>query len=73
MPTTAGFRVKVLISVLACVGALATLKPSDYAIHGLEALGADADDVMYSGLVSEQHLIHSKLNFALRNFFYQRF
>ena len=34
-------------------GALGSLRPSDYALKGLEKFGADADDIMYSGLVGD--------------------
>ena len=41
----------VVLCGLIC-GAFGSLRPSDYALKGLEKFGADADDVMYSGLVS---------------------
>ena len=43
-------RIVVLFGLIC--GTFGSLRPSDYALRGLEKFGADADDVMYSGLVS---------------------
>ena len=56
---------KLLLLVVALSNTLASLKPADYALHGLDALGADTDDRMYSGLVRNCLFNHLELSRAV--------